>query len=61
MNVTLNLLKKRPVSGISAKDFPRGYRLSGQIYKLRKQGYEIETIQRQDRHTIARYRLIVVE
>lgn len=58
MNTTLTKLKKRHVSGISARDFPVGYRLSAQIHKLRDKGYMIQTVQSPDRHTLCRYVLI---
>jgi len=54
MNTVLSLLKKRPKAGISAKDFPVGYRLSSSIYKLRLRGYNIET-QQASRSSLARY------
>ena len=39
----LTLLKKRPVKGITFKDFGTGFRLASRIYELRQLGYKIIT------------------
>jgi hypothetical protein len=52
----LEELKRRPKSGITALDFPRGYRLSARICELRSMGVDIETMV-SGKGKLARYRL----
>ncbi|MCG7931929.1 MAG: hypothetical protein N0E44_18000 [Candidatus Thiodiazotropha lotti] len=53
----LKKLKRRPKAGITALDFPTGYRLASRIGELRKMGIDIETMQ-SGKTKLARYRLV---
>ena len=53
----LTKLQRRPVRGITALDFPKGFRLGARIYDLRYKGYMIVTLD-SGAGKLARYRLV---
>jgi hypothetical protein len=55
--LVLEKLQRRPIRGVTALDFPTGFRVAARIHDLRRKGYDILTIE-SGVGKLARYRLV---